>query len=105
MGDFLCMLILSRPAGAFGIAEANAAVTVLRLDFSEEERHFRQRLLSSGEHFRIADRRLQWQEDRRQLDPGNTVGSDRRPLRIIRYWQLRVHVSTPCSAARSHILA
>jgi hypothetical protein len=62
-------------AGALAVAEADTGVTLLRLHLGEQEGDLGQRLLPAREHLGVADRRLQRQDDERQLNPFDAIGA------------------------------
>jgi len=66
---------LPRPAGALGVAEAQAGVAIGRLHLGEQHRDLGHRLLPAGQHLGVADRRGQRQGARRDAQPGDAVGS------------------------------
>src|SRR5215212_4129693 len=77
--DLLGVRELARPAGAFGVAEADALVAVLGADLREQQSDLGHGLLPTGEHFGVADRRGQRQGDGGELDRPDPVdrGSSR----------------------------
>ena len=74
-GDFLGVGVLGRPAGALGVAEADAAVALFGGDFGEEEHDFGHGLLASGEHLRVADRNGERKPGRGQLDVADEINA------------------------------
>ncbi|MNL18507.1 hypothetical protein D3C87_1396520 [compost metagenome] len=85
------MFILTRTTGTLGIAEPNAAMAVLRLYFRKEKSDFGQRPLPAGQNLCIAYRRLQRQEDRGKLYPGNAVCAEGL-LPVAGFCWLRIHL-------------
>jgi hypothetical protein len=65
--------VLRGPAGAFGVAETDAAVTLFSSDLREEEHHFGHGLLPAGEDFGVADGDSEGQPCRGQLDVTNEI--------------------------------
>ena len=72
-GDLLGVGELGGAAGALGVAEADPFVAAFGADLGEEEHHLGHRLLAAGQHFGVADRIRQRQDDRGQLDRGDLV--------------------------------
>jgi hypothetical protein len=68
--------VLRRSTGPFGVAEPQAVVVALGGDLREQEDDLGHRLLPTGEHLGVADRRLERKGESGELDMADAV--DRR---------------------------
>jgi hypothetical protein len=72
--DFLRVRVDAGTARAFRVRKAHALEAITRADLGEDEGNFRERLLPSREHLRIAHRLLEGQDRVRNLDAVDAIG-------------------------------
>jgi hypothetical protein len=74
VGDLFRVSVLGWSAGPFGVAEADSTVAGLGGHLGEQQNDLGHRLLPSGEHLGVTDRRVERQRQGRQLDVADAIG-------------------------------